>query len=368
VTKVSDVLYSVFPSDLATGVTLTDTIRITFTLEIDENSLEHGGIILEGPDTDEVIHNVYLPQTLVDGEEDRILESPGYFGVVPGTYTFIRLDPALDEVADISDTTGAGNLYRTRVVFTPDKPLAPDTQYSLYLVGDEDLTDGTDYGIKPRTVFDGVPDGGNTGTGAVYFSGSYTGDLISDTLNIQITKAGTAGTAEYEWWLDSAILDLNGPALSSIGTLAVTNGVNIRFAAEGMYNLGDQFTVLVKKQASLETTLLSSFTTGGGSIEAVPTTSATSPLGDPIVEAPSVGTFAVKSISPANLSTDLVPDKYQRITVEFTDILDPLTVTQDSVTITAEPVTDHPNLDILSPNGEIAKTITTSGRFLYVDL
>ena len=227
-TKVSDVLYSIFPSDNAAGVTLTDTVRVTFTLEIDEDSLEHGGLILEGPDTDQVLHNVYLPSTLVEGEETRILESPGYDGISPGTFSFLRMDPNVDSPADILDTTGAGNLYRTRVIFKPTNPLAPDTIYTLYLVGDEDLADGTEFGIKPRTVFDGEADGGNTGTGELFFGGSYTGNLTTDTLHIRITKAGVTGQAEYEWWLDSAVLDINGPALSSIGTLAVTDGGKCR--------------------------------------------------------------------------------------------------------------------------------------------
>jgi hypothetical protein len=319
VTKVSDVLYSVFPSDIATGVTLTDTIRVTFTVEIDENSLEHGGFILEGPDTDEVIHNVYMPQTLVEGEETRILQSPGYDGVVPGTYTFIRLDPLVDSPADITDTTGDGTLYRTRVVFQPDKPLAADTEYTLYLVGDEDLADGTEFGIKPRTVFDGLPDGANTGTGEVFFSGSYTGGLTTDTLNIRITKAGVTGQAEYEWWLDSAILDIHG----------------------GMLNLGDEFSVILKKQQPLETTVISTFTTGGGSIEAVPTSAATSPLGDPVVTLPGAATFSVTSVTPGDLSTNLSSDDYKRITVEFSDDVDALTINDSTVKVLAEPVTDH---------------------------
>ena len=363
---VSDVLYSVFPADTAAGVTLTDTIRVTFTLEMDEESIKHN-LILEGPDTDEVIHNVYIPSTLVDGE-DNLLSSPGYNGVVPGTFSFVRLDPIADTPVATTDTTGAGNLYRTRVIFTPDKPLAADTQYTLYLVGDEDTGDGTDYGLKPRTVFDGVAAGGNTGTGEIFFSGSYEGAFATDTLNIRITKAGLAGTAEYEWWFDSAVLDINGPSLSSIGTLNVDQGVNIRFKADGMFDLGDEFTVYLKREPALGETLTSTFTTGGGSIQVVPTTTATSPLGDPVTTLPGSSSFSVVSITPDNLSTNLDSDKYKRITVEFDNDVDPLTVTDDTVAVFAERVTDHPNLSITSPDGEIAKTVTASGRFLYIDL
>lgn len=367
-TNVSDVLYSVFPSDDAAGVTLTDTVRVTFTLEIDENSLEHGGFILEGPNSDEVIHNVYIPSTIVEGEESRLLESPGYNGVVPGDYTFIRLDPFVDTPADITDTVGDGTLYRTRVVFKPDKPLAADTEYTLYLVGDEDLTDGTEFGIKPRTVFDGIPDGGNTGTGEVFFSGSYSGSFSSDVLHIRITKAGVTGQAEYEWWRDSAVLDINGPALTSIGTLGVVDGACVRFAAEGMLNLGDEFTVILKKQPSLEGTVISAFTTGGGSIQEVPSDASTSPLGDPVVTLPGTSDFRVVKITPSDGSTNQSPDQYKRITVLFSDDVDPLTLDDSSIHVLAERVTDHPNITIASPDGEVAKTITSSGRYLYIDL
>ena len=160
-----DIIETVNPADSATGVSLNSNITILFDREIDEWSLQHGGLIVEGPDTDQVIYPGYIPTTLVEGTEAEILQSPGYKGLVPGEFIFSRV--ALTTLSGVStlDTTGDGGLYRTKVVFKPLQPLKGLTNYKVYVVGDDDETTDEIFGVRTRTVFDGVADPGNTGTG-----------------------------------------------------------------------------------------------------------------------------------------------------------------------------------------------------------
>ena len=48
-TNIVDIVQSVFPSNGAVGIVLTDTIRITFDRAMDEDCLQQA-VVLEGPD------------------------------------------------------------------------------------------------------------------------------------------------------------------------------------------------------------------------------------------------------------------------------------------------------------------------------
>lgn len=362
----STAIDAISPSDDSTGVVLTSAIEILFDREIDESSVEFGGLLIQGPDTDTFIYPGYSTTAINQGEEEDLLSSPGYPGLVQGTFQFVRYSPTLNTPVNTLDTTGDGTLYRTRVIFTPAQPLAPATDYILHLIGDEDLDDEISMGIKPRTVFDVLADGGNSGSSNVTVSGSYTGELVTDTYNIRITKAGVCGIAEYEWWRDSAVLDLEGPILTSLNFLPLDRGVNVKFGS-GSFSVGDTFTVVVKTQEALTGTVTASFTTGGGSITAAPTSAATSPLGDPVTTSPT-NPFYVVGVTPSDGASNLKPDKYRTVVVEFSEDIDEATVTQDAITVLAEPVSDHPSLEASSPNGPVAKTLSVNGKYLTITL
>ena len=363
---ISDIVENVFPSDGATGTVLTDTIRITFDRAMDENSLEQA-IVVEGPDTDEIIYNAYLPDVLNQGDETRVLESPGYMGIVPGVYSFERLDVTTGLPIEIDDTSGNGALYKTRVTFKPDNPFAPDTEYTVHIVGDEDLGDDEEFGAKNRSVFDGTAGGGNTSTGEPVVYGTYEGGLSTDTVNLRVTASGILGTAQFEWWLDSVPADLQGPALTHINGLNFIKGTSVRFE-EGTYQLSDEWSFILKRPSSFEGHQTFSFTTGGGSITPVLDETATSPLGDPLPLSLTTAAFEVSKTSPGDGDSNLQSELYDRIVVEFTSDIDPGTISQDTVSVTAEPVNSHPCLSVQSPDGEIAKILTVSGNKLYIDI
>lgn len=360
-----DIIDSVNPADSSTGVPLNNNITILFDREIDEWSLEHGGLIVEGPDTDQVIYPGYIPTTLIQGTEGEILQSPGYKGLVPGTFIFQRVSLTTASLVNTSDTTGNGELFRTKVIFKPDQPLKPLTNYKVFVVGDDDDTTDEIFGVRTRTVFDGVADPGNTGTGSVTFSGTYLGDLTTDTINIRITKSGVSGVAEFEAWKNSAPLDLIGPTPTSMTECQVIDGVTVQFI-EGNYAVDDVFTVVVRRPVKFTDTATFSFTTGNGSITVVPTTTATSVTGSPV--APTVTNFTVVKTSPADRDTNLDPSVAKKIVIEFNDDIDPATINSQTVQVNIEPVIDHPLLTTQVVAGPIANVLTVSGNKLIIEV
>lgn len=362
---ITSIVDSVFPSNEAEGVILTDTIRVTFDREIDEQSIIDN-IILEGADTDEVIHNAYTPDYIVQGEEASILESPGYTGIVPCTITFQRI--ALDSELEVStqDVLGDGQLFRTKAIIKPVKPLRADTEYTIHIVGDQDLGDENKYGIRTRSVYDLIAEVSNTSTGAPTITGTYTGAYSNDTLNLRVVTGGILGVATFEWWLDSSPMNFHGPATTHVNSLNLIVGTDISFS-EGTYVTGDEWTVYLKEDEVFEGQLLYTFTTGGGTILPVEDSTATSPTGSPL-SLPASGSLTVVKTTPADLSVNQPLTAYERIIIEFDKVIDPTTLTDDMVTVTAERVSDHPSLCVQSPDGPIARILTVSGNKLIIDV
>ncbi len=362
--SLSDVVDSVYPGNNAVGIPLSAGLSVTFDREIDESSVENGGIFIEGADSDTMLLSVY-PQELAPGDEPAVLQSPGYSGLVRGSFTFKRIELASTSEVATLDTTGNGTLYRTKAIFTPTFPLQKATGYRLFIVGDPDAGDIDKFGIRTRSVFDPVVDVGNTGNGAIAPYGTYTG-VATDTINIQFTDAGVVGQAKFEWWKNSSPLDIHGPILATYSPIPLDKGVLVKFT-DGSYDMNDLFTFVVKAGVTFTDSLTNTFTTGNGSILSVPTAASTSVVGD--VLPPGTGTtFHVVESTPADFATNLNPAVARQITIEFSSDIDQLTVTQDTVIVVAEPVSDHPAANIISPNGPIAKTLTVDGKKLIINL
>lgn len=132
-----DIIVDTFPADKDVGVPLLSQIKILFDREMDETSLDQN-FFVEGPDTDQFVGPglgfLEFPNNTSQGEINDFLRSPGYKGIVQGVTTFEKVDPVDPNVI----VTAAP--YRTRLIFTPDKPLAPLTDYSAILSDCKDLT------------------------------------------------------------------------------------------------------------------------------------------------------------------------------------------------------------------------------------
>jgi hypothetical protein len=127
-TILKDIISDYSPPSGSAGVSLTSTIIIQFDRLMDTSDLELE-FFISGPDTDQFIgpglseFNVY-PDNVSQG--DDFLASPGYGGIVSGTFSF-------------STVSGA-----TRMVFTPSSPMAALTEYTAHLPEADDAN-GTAY-------------------------------------------------------------------------------------------------------------------------------------------------------------------------------------------------------------------------------
>lgn len=362
---ITDIIDLIHPADGALGIAIADTIWVLFDREIDEASVDEGNLLVEGPDTDSFIGpdmGLNLPNVSDSGSDDQ-LASPNYKGVVPGMISFQKINLLdLNLYTGPLDTTGAGNLWRTKAIFIPAFPFSTVTNYIVYLAGDEDPSD-TDHptGVRSRTVFDGVTDVGNTGSGLLNFGGTYTGP-VNDTYHIQVTIDGASGIFWYEWWKDTDSSNIHGPILSdAYVTQPLDLNVTVKFGT-GNFKTNDKYTVVVKPPQVFTDNTYWDFTTGSGSIVRPPTTTATSITGDPAGLIPN--TFIVTSMTPMDMATNL-PITTKRIILNFNDNIDPTTVTSDTVTITGQAVNGD---ETMLATRDIYKDITVSGKKIIIDI
>jgi hypothetical protein len=361
---ITDIIALIHPASDALGVPLADTVWVLFNQEIDENSINEGNFLIEGPDTDSVIGpgvSFQLPNVSDSGSNDQF-SSPGFKGVVPGTISFQKINLSdLNAYTGPADTTGAGNLWRTKAVFTGAFPFQALTQYRVYLAGDENISDSSPTGITTRTIFDTINDPGNTGTGNIVFKGTYIGE-ITDTYNVEITIDGASGAAWYEWSKDSDPSTIHGPILSdAYVTQILENNVQIKFGT-GNFLTGDKFSVIVKPPQTFADNTYWDFNTGSGSIIQPPTDAATSITGDPLT---SIQTnFAVTSIVPADRASNLSIDT-SKITITFNANIDASTVDANTISIIGQASNGDPRV---MQSREIYKDITVTGNKIIITI
>jgi len=111
------------PAAGSASIPLSSTVTITFDRLLDEDSLSRE-FFISGPDTDQFIgpgvaeFNLY-PDNVSQG--DDLLTSPGYQGIVAGTFSYETLSGS-----------------RTKMTFTPTNPMAALTEYTAHLPEAED--------------------------------------------------------------------------------------------------------------------------------------------------------------------------------------------------------------------------------------
>jgi hypothetical protein len=361
-------IIEVSPGDQAQGVIIGAPIIILFDSEIDTLSLENGGFVLEGPDNDR-IQGPFLglwddPDKKLD---DDVLTSPGYLGLVQGTWTFERVD-ANGNSGAYYDYSGGGSDFRHKATFQPDVSLFPTTQYTAFISGDENVGDSIDTGVRSRTVFD-TQKGANIGTGEAEFIGGYLG-TVSDTYAITITQSGEVGVAEFEWYRNLEPFIIHGPIKTSTKEILLDQGVKVKFFTDGQYEVNDLFNVVVRKGDPILDNYRWSFVTGSGSIKTVPTVQSGSvlPGGAAIISADAP--LQVVKITPDLRATNLDPflEATNTIIVEFNKDIDPATAIADLVKIISEPVNGDVNNENILFTGEMAKTLQVQGKKVIISL
>lgn len=323
-------IVSTSPSSGAEGVPTNLTISVVFDQEVDTFRLKNGGIFLEGPDESKAIGPGMLDLDPPETDEEEFLSSPGFKGIKDVDYTFLRVDGSGNSVDyyDYGDTAQAGQIYRTKVILTPKRILQSLTEHTVYIVGDEDVTDEYDFGLSSRSVFDPIK-GPNLGTGDIVFYGGYTG-ATRQQFSIEITSAGGPGTATYEWWTNTDPLHRTGT--SSLGYRLLKEGLKIKFLEGQQYQVGDLFTVWCDVPEYMSGAYKFSFITSSNAPETLPASSTLLSGSGGSTSSTSSASLTVSSTDPEDREAFVDPD-LTTITINFSSSPLGSTVTDSSVTV-----------------------------------
>ena len=353
-------IVEIHPASAAEGVVLSDQISIIFNQEVDQTTVQ---IMLEGPDTDRWSGPEQTRWDNPDTDaDDDVLATPGYKGMITGDLTFEKIDDDGNTISSF-DYTGGGVNWRAKATFTPSEPLAPNTEYRVWVIGDEETGDDILSGVAGRTVFDPVK-GANLGDGDAIFSGGYTG-TISNGYVVRVKEAGDASDKLlFQYWLSSAPLIVRELHTSQRSQL-LGEGVYVRF--DGDFDVDDEFTVQVRTSDRMQSTYTWVFTTGAGSIESIPssvTQTPSIPVGGFTSETSTTAAgFSVLAVTPTERQSNIDPLTVLQATVLFSDDIDEDTITNDTVTVWSESVNGDSQFDA---DGAITKTLTVSGAALTI--
>lgn len=318
---VAPAIVGVSPTPNSTGNPLNVEVSVLFDREIDISRVYDGSLFVEGPDfvltsgPDQALKVDRDPVSL-----DELINESNYKGILKGTFSFSRVSNTSTASGAYFDYAGSVTAFRHKVTFTFEKPLAPSTTYTVYVVGDDNTTDDFQGGITTRTVFD-VVKGTNIGEGTLEATGGYTG-VVQDTVRVTITANGAPGTATYEWYMDSTP-GIVYQATSSTGPRLLQEGIYIKFTPNTTYVTGDQYSFVVRPPEYIASTYIFSFTTGATTFTSVPETSTlvTTITGDTETSTTTTteSTFEVLSTVPVNRGTNLTQTKMTNIVIEFSE-------------------------------------------------
>lgn len=366
-TSITDIVTSIYPAVSGLGVPTAATISVLFDRAMDEGILSSGGaFFVTGRDYDTFIgpdlQNLFGAES--SGEESSILNSPAFKGIVQGEISFKRIDLVDDNLeVETKDTAGSGLLYRTKAIFTPSERLRENTEYSVFLSGDDDLTDDFISGISERTIYDSAS-GLNTGNGDITLEGVYSG-TFTDTYNLEITTAGAAGISKFTFYKNSDPFTTYGPYRTKKSGVSLGSGILAKFD-DGTYEIGDTFTFLVKERTGLSGNMYWTFKTGSGAIVEIPTTVSTSITGDPVTSSSASTALEVSSTVPANeASHQTLPESgAYDIVVNFNNDINESTVLNGlNLTVFAESVTGETSV---TASGLIEVTTAVDGPELTI--
>ncbi len=371
-------LLSTYPANNDVGIPTGSSIMLDFSNGIDVTTIKDF-IVLYGADSDQTSGpDGMLWMDADTGDNPFFLRSPGFKGLVDIQTTIVYYDidtgedlGSLEATAEADELAYGAQGAGHRVYVVPAAGhFAADLEYTLHILGDPDVQ-GT--GVSSRTVFDTVPDPGNSSdTGVVVCTGGYTG-VDPQTVVVEVTDAGDIGTAKYRWYYeDAGVGTAVYDKLTNRRYRTVAHGIKIRFTGEG-FAAGDIFRIAVEPPQRLAASTKVVFTTNDGSYTAAPDSPATPATSTPpaatIPAAPGTDTsdsyLQVEEMSPADGSYNIAR-KTREITILFSETLDATTITADTVRVFKYPVlgsfTGQPAVV------ELQKKLTVSGQTLTIEI
>ena len=200
----------VSPLSGSTNAPLLTPISVVFDRVMDHADLQLN-FFIEGPDTDQWVGPGLLeltnPDNISQGDLVGFLRSPGYRGILQGSYSFVYLEPdSENEVTPVEPY--ATTDYRTKLIFTPTQPLHPLLTYTV------NITDTKD---SDSTLHEGyVVYSFEAGTGSITEIPSIT------STSILASSGTTTGTEVGLQMLSSVPADYSINNLSDLSEITIT--------------------------------------------------------------------------------------------------------------------------------------------------
>ncbi len=356
---------AVYPNPNQISVPIGAEIEVVFDQSVDLSTVKNN-IVLYGKDKD-YVSGPDGAKWITEGQsgDPFYLRSPGFGGVVECDYQLVYVDATGTEysfgteVVDPSQETAAGVTHK--VVLKPKSLLREEMEYYLKIIGDSE--GGSIKGVSKRTVYDVDHSGATSTTGEIIVYGGYTGS-IDDVMYLEITSGGSVGEVEYRFWLDSDPSTIYEKKIASRRFRRLVEGVQIRFDGSDFIT-GDSYRLQLIAAEFLEKSYEMTFETSTDTIVEVPDTMSTSPIGYQLPANQQVGGLEFLEMDPENGATNQ-EFKDKKIILSFGEELDPATVTDDTVTVYAYPVSG-----IYSDTGrerELIKKLTVSGNRIIIEV
>jgi hypothetical protein len=361
-----------YPSNGDVDIPVGEALIIYFDRGVDIESAKNS-IVLFGADFD--TKSGPDGAVWVDGKRHKnplFLHSPGFKGTVPiditAEYwdTTDTVDYAVSDEEDILDEADevSRNIGTKLTIRPKEGTLAPNVEYTLYINGDPDARDET--GVSSRTVFDVIPDSGNTNsTGEVRFFGTWAG-TSPDVLNIKVTTAGDIGEMKYKWWYDST--GEIGATLQRVASRRyrnIDNDLQVRFTGSD-FALNDVYRVNLEPTERLAESVKIVFSTNDATwanAPADPSTPAVSAPPSSVLPGSTEDVLRVIKMVPEHTSYNNRTSN-REIRIYFSDYLDDSTISDSTVILWSYPVDGHYG-DTREPK-ELSKELSVENNILTI--
>jgi hypothetical protein len=298
-----------------------------------------------------------------DATNPFFLKSPGMQGFVECDFEEYFVDSFDDNspsaTQSIIDRVATKN---TLVKVTPKTVLGENQTYKLYILGNtsEEISSGLpDYvdilsknnTLSERTIFDPIDSVGALEE-RILSRGSFAAQNFEDSavLKLKIIEAGVGSKAKYIWWFSDEAEPLPANPTYSERTnrciqrwRSVDRGVMLKFTG-GNFLLNETFEIKCYEQIELALSYLITFKTSTDSTFTYPENVSTSPIGLGANLIPGLGGEAsedtelkILKIEPYDTSINNKLN-LKTIIIYFNENIDATTVTQDTIKLTAFPV------------------------------
>ncbi len=332
-----------YPQNQSTNIPNGSTFRLVFDKEVDIESVRNS-IILVGADFDRTTipeNALWINET--SGENKNFLRSPNYKGFCEFDVEINFLDPVTKEIVLPENDFDRTNYY-TAAVIKPKKALALNSEYQIFLIGSNtqnlDPMYKNNNAVSLRTIYSANLN--NTVDERVKVRGLFKGENgIGSLLTIEIVESGIGNAAQYIYYFDDQNKNMERLSRCSARWRSVDKGLNIKFD-NIQYNAGELITIKCYKPDFLEASYIINFSTNDGAIyiEPEPDYKSTSPVNTVLIN--NFEPLAIIKVTPHEGAIN-IPLSNNLIEIHFNKLLDPASVTQDSVKIEVLPVSGYYN-------------------------